>query len=178
MRTQKQTLPDRIYFGDYLGSGLHPADSTAFQLTRHIPSVMGWGIIGFAGREAAIEHKSREDERVVDWIGLRTQRGTVDRKVSIALTSAGMVPYVVELEKGELVECAIEGRDLDRDVTIRLRGYEEVGDIRIPQSGETVLVRILATKPGAGFPFVDTGSGDVLGQVRVTGSHTREEEDM
>jgi len=178
MRKQKQTLPDRSYFGDYSGSGLQPADSTSFLITRHIPSVMGWGVIGFAGHEAAAAHKTHDDERVVDWIGLRTQKGTVDRKVSLVLTSAGMVPDVVEFEKGELVECAIEGRDLDRDLTIRLRGYEEVGEIHIPQSGEVVFVRILASRPGAGFPFFDTASKDVLGQIRVSGAHTREEEDM
>jgi len=177
-RSRGKTLPERIYFADYLGAGLRPADSTVFLLTKHIPSVMGWGIIGFADSDAARSRLRHEDERVVDWIGLRTVKGKPDRTVSLVFEVDGTVPKVVELSKGELVEWEITGRGLDRDMSVHLRGYEELGRIDIPASGEPVRIRLLATKPGAGFPFVRGGDGKVLGQVRVAGSHTPEEEDM
>jgi len=177
-RKRGQPLPGRVYFADYLGTGLQPSDSTTFLLTRHIPSVMDWGIIGFAGRGAALDHRRHDDESVLDWIGLRTHKGIPDRKLALVFTADGSRPEVVELTKGELVEWEVAGRGLESDLTVELTGYAEMGSITIPASGETVRFRFLATRPGSGFAFVETSTGKVLGQVRVAGAHTAEEEDM
>jgi hypothetical protein len=170
--------PDSVFFADYLGSGFVASESAAFLLTKHIPSVMGWGIICFTDVETAGGHLKHEDETIVDWIGLRTARGKPDRKLSLVFTNDGAIPSVVELRKGELVEWEIKGRELDNDIIVRLRGYEELGDIIVPASGDIIHARLLAMKPGAGFPFVRIGDGEVLGQIRVTGAHTAEEEQM
>jgi hypothetical protein len=177
-RKQGGTVPERIYFADYLGSGLHSSDSAVFLITKHVPSVMGWGIVGFTDRDAANEHRKHEDESVLDWTGLRTQKGEPDRTISLVFAPDGISPEVVELNKGELVEWEIKGNGLDRDVSVQLRGYEEIGEIVVPASGEIIKVRLLATKPGSGFPFVLSGSEKVLGQVRIVGAHTAEEEDV
>jgi hypothetical protein len=177
-RKQGHTPPDRLFFADYLGTGFQSSDSTFFLLTSHISSVMGWGVIGFADLDAALDHRKHDDESVMGWIGLRTQKGVPDRTIELVLTADGMSPDVVELAKDELIEWEIEGRGLDGGVNLRIRGYEEAGEVVVPASGDVVRFRLLATKPGTGFPFVRTDNGDVVGQVRVSGAHTAEEEDM
>ncbi|NIM19376.1 MAG: hypothetical protein GTO51_03245 [Candidatus Latescibacteria bacterium] len=177
-RKQHQRLPDRVYFADYLGGGFLPSDSTTFLLTKHIRTVMGWGIIGFADPDSASEHKQHDDEMIVDWVELRTVRGEPDRTISLVFTMSGMIPEVAEIEKGELIEWEIEGRQLEEDLLVQVRGYEELGEIVIPASGDIIRVRMLAVKPGAGFPLVRSGSEEVLGRIRVSGFHTPEEEEM
>jgi hypothetical protein len=177
-RKQGLILPDRIFFADYSGAALLPCDSITFLLTKHIPTVMEWGIIAFAGADEAHSHKRSGDEIIVDWVGLRTLRGVPDRTLSIVFAAGGMIPEVIEVNKGELIDWAIEGRQMDEDLLVTLKGYDELGEILIPASGEIVHIRMLALKPGAGFPFVRSGSGEVLGQIRVSGAHTLEEEEM
>ena len=41
---------------------------------------------------------------------------------------------------------------------------------------EPVSFRLLASRPGSGFPVVDTGTDEVLGVVVVRGAHTADEE--
>ena len=177
-RKHEQPPPDRIYFADYLGTGLQPSDSVTFLVTGHIRTVMEWGVISFADPGAARGHRQHDDEVIVDWVGLRTVRGRPDRNLALVFTPDGAVPEVVELKKGELIEWELVGSHLDDDLVVQLRGYEEMGEIVIPSSGDTVRVRMLALKPGAGFPFVRSGSGEVFGRVRVIGPHTPGEEKM
>ncbi|MCP4659701.1 MAG: hypothetical protein GY856_30225, partial [bacterium] len=118
-RQQGQPSPERIFFADYLGSGLHPAESVTYLLTEHVPTVMDWGILAFADPAAARAQKQHDDESLVDWIGLRTRRGKPDRRLSLVFTGEGMSPEVVELQKGELVEWEIRGRELDRDLGVK-----------------------------------------------------------
>ncbi len=168
--------PERVLFADYEERGLHDAGSMTFLLTDRIPTVMDCGILGFTAGERA-RQLSGEGEPVVDWLGLRTLRGELDRSVELALTPEGFDPAVVELAKGELVELAITGRGLGRDEVVRLRGYDELGELVVPASGAAQKVRLLAARPGAGFPLVRTEDGAVLGQIRVAGAHTADEEE-
>ena len=177
-KKQGEPRPDRIFFADYLGTGLLPAKSVTFLVTEHIPSVMGWGYISFADPDQAREHKKYEDETIVDWIGLRTLKGDPDRTIRIFFTAEGTVPPVTELTRDELVLFELRGPELKQDLTVVIRGYEEIGKITIPSSGDTEWVRLLATKPGAGFAFVEPNTNKIYGQIRVTGAHTLEEEEM
>jgi hypothetical protein len=175
-RKQGEPLPDSIFFADFQGTGFHPSESVSFLLTERIPTVMEWGFISFVDAATAGAHRQHEDELVVDWLGLRTLRGLPDRHLSLSFGVNGMAPEVVELKKGELVEWSIVGRQLGADLRVRLRGYEELGELLIPASGDPVTVRMLATRPGAGFPVVRTDDDSILGQVRVVGPHTVDEE--
>jgi hypothetical protein len=177
-RRQGQPLPDRTLVSDHEGSGFHPADEMTFLLTDSLPSVMGWGILAFVGRQAALAHRSSEEERLVDWIGLRAHRGEPDRTVNLVLGPEGLTPETVQLEKGSLVVWEIEGRELETDQVLRVRGYEHLGEIVVPSSGTMVTFRMLATKPGEGFPLIRESDGTVVGRVRVTGAHTPDEEAM
>lgn len=177
-RKERAEPPDRVLFADYEERGLHDADSVTFLLTDRIPTVMDCGILGFTEAERARQLRHDDSELLVDWLGLRTLRGELDRSVELVLTPEGFDPAVVELVKGELVELEIEGRGLERDEVVRLRGYDELGELLIPASGAPVGARLLTTRPGAGFPFVRTEDGVVLGQLRVAGAHTPDEEEL
>ena len=61
---------------------------------------------------------------------------------------------------------------------IFLKGYEEMKLIGIKAGGAPVKVRMLADKPGAGFPFVRISDNQIIGMVKVTGAHTTDEEAM
>ncbi len=176
-RKQRAEPPERVLFADYEERGLHDADSVTFLLTGRIPTVMSWGILGFTDAERARRLRQDDRELLVDWLGLRTLRGELDRTVELVLTPEGFDPAVVELAKGELVELEIEGRGLERGVVVRLRGYDELGELEIRASGAPSRARLLASRPGAGFPFVRTEDGAVLGQIRVAGAHTADEEE-
>ncbi|MGB3565369.1 MAG: hypothetical protein WBH85_16870 [Thermoanaerobaculia bacterium] len=175
-RKQDQPLPDRIVISDYDGSGLHPAGEMTFLLTESLPTVMKWGILGFVDRESALAHRHSEDERLVDWVGLRALRGEPDRTIELVLGPDGLTPETIQLEKGALVVWEIEGRELETDHVLRVRGYEHLGEITVPASGTPVTFRMLATKPGEGFPLIRESDGEVVGRVRVTGAHTPDEE--
>lgn len=111
----------------------------------------------------------------MDWSGLRTLRGEVDLFVEVILTPSRLVPEILEFEKGQLVELSIRGQDLSEDTTVTLRGYEELGEFVVPASGEPVTTRMLALRPGAGFPLILVGTDVTVGQVRIRGAHTADE---
>jgi len=175
LRRQAGELPpDDVYFADYESSALIREQEVTFVLTERVSTVMNWGILGFGDpvRAAALR---QGDELLVDWLGLRTLRGKVDRTLEVVLTSAGLQPDLLELEKGQLVEWVFRGSDLEVEVRLLLRGYEEMGQIVIPATGEPVTRRMLAVRPGDGFPLVRLDTEEVLGQVRIRGAHTADE---
>jgi len=166
--------PDALFFADFETGALVRENVAIFLLTNRIPNVMKWGILNFADRQRAGAFQEA-GELMVDWAGLRTLRGEVDRVLEVVLTPSGLVPEVLEFQKGQLVEWTFRGQDLVEDVTVALRGYEELGEIVIPASGAAVTTRLLTERPGEGFPLVRVDSGEVLGQLRVRGAHTADE---
>jgi hypothetical protein len=175
-RKAGQLLPRRVFIADYLEGNLRPAESMSFLLTESLPTVMEWGILAFSDAESARAHRGHEKEVVAEWLAVRALRGIPDRTVSVTVDEIAMEPEVVDLVKGELVLWEVRGDDLDEDLRIRVRGYEELGDMVVPVGGESRRLRILATKPGEGFPVVEVGSGRVLGRFRVKGPHLADEE--
>jgi hypothetical protein len=171
-------VPDQVFFADYQEGTWHPARSTAFLLTDHISTVMDSRVICFGSSEAAEAMRQHPDERVTDWFGYRTARGAPNIVVEVVFDATAMVPEVVEVAKGDLVLWKVRGEQLEHDVTIAITGYPEAAAITIPASGEEVDFRILALRPGSGFPVIDTKSGKPLGRVKVSGAHTLEEEEM
>jgi hypothetical protein len=173
-----QPLPELIYFADYRDATFHLADSTSFLLTRSIPTVMNAQVVCFGDRSAAEDQGTDPDDLVTDWLGYRTARGTPDEILNVTIGVGGMDPEVVEVEKGDLVLWKMMGRDLELDLVITIRGYSEAGTITIPASGEEIELRMIANRPGAGFPLVPEGGGDPLGMMKVSGAHTMDEEQM
>jgi hypothetical protein len=166
-----------VYVADYRDATMHPAETSAFLLTDRRPTVMNGGVLCFADRAAAEELRSHEDEVVTDWAGFRTARGEPDRVLEVSFGPAGMVPEIVEAAKGELVLWQAQSSGLDHDLVVAVTGYPELGSVVLPASGEPVVFRLRAERPGAGFPVVEEG-GRSLGMLKVSGAHTADEEAM
>lgn len=173
-RKSGAAAPDEIYFADSETGEMISSEAAAFVLTERVPTVMNWGILAFGDQTLAEDFQEGEDT-LVDWLGLRTLRGEVDRTLEMAWTPSGIEPERVELEKGELVTWVFRATGLESDVGVVLRGYEELGEILLRASGEPVERRMLAVRPGEGFPWTQLDNGSVLGQVRVRGAHTADE---
>jgi hypothetical protein len=163
-----------IFFADYRDGSFHSAERTTFLLTSHVRTVMNAQVICFGNPEAAMETRDHPDEVVTDWYGYRTERGTPDIVLEVVFGPEGMEPDVVQVGKDDLVLLRAIGQDLPDDLTLSIRGYPEAGPITIPASGQSVEFRLLATRPGAGFPVILAG-GDPVGMIKVAGAHTLDE---
>jgi len=177
-RKNGSQLPSGIYFVDYSTKKFITADSTFFLLTDHLPTVMNAGVLCFVSRKSASTYIKHPDEKITDWRGYQTIKGSPDRIVKITVTPAGMEPDVVILEKNELVEWVFFAQDLKGGYEFYLKGYEETGKIELLNSDSPVTVRMFANKPGAGFPFINTANEKPVGMVKVMGAHTADEEMM
>jgi hypothetical protein len=178
--TRKKTVPvpvASIYLADYNTAKFHRADSTIFLLTSHIPTVMNARVICFGSKEEAVKIKKFDDEIITDWQGFYIRRGTPDRIHDLVLGKNGFSPQVALANKGELILLSYTSKGLEADLTIELKGYPEVEKLVLPASGEAVEMRVLATRPGAGFPIIDS-ENKPLGMLRVEGAHTTDEEAM
>jgi hypothetical protein len=170
--------PPAIYFVDYTTRKFLTADSTFFLITDHIPTVMNAGVLCFASKETAGEYVKYPDEKITDWRGFQTLKGTPDRIINITVSSRGMEPDVVVLEKNELVEWVFFPKDLKGSYEFYLKGYDVIGRIKMAKSNGQIAVRMFANKPGAGFPFINAADEKPVGMVKVMGAHTADEESM
>jgi hypothetical protein len=178
LRQKGEAPPEAIFLADYEDGSFHPAQDMTFLLTSHVPTVMNGNVICFSGRESAEAMRRFEDEHLTDWIGYRTARGEPDRVLAVTFGPDGMFPEAVEVSKGDLVLWEARTRMLQQDLIVTVKGYPEVGAVNLPASGEEIAFRLLAVRPGAGFPIVRQDDGETLGMLKVTGAHTAEEEMM
>jgi hypothetical protein len=169
-------LPSELYFADHGDASLHPVEDVTFVLTDHVPTVMESGALSFARRETAEAAILHDDERITDWDGYRLAHGTPDRVIQVRFDAAGQAPELVESSKGELLLWMATSSGFERDLVISIKGYPEIGEITIPASGEPVVFRMKADRPGMGFPVMEAGTDTPLGMLRVNGSHTADEE--
>jgi len=174
LRREGAPLPSRIFIADYEDGVFRPAEATSFLLTDHLPTVMGGGVLGFGSRDAARRFLTEDDELITDWLGFRTARGEPDRMVEISFGPDGMSPERVSVDKGQLVVFQLRHGIPDRELVVAIKGYPEVEPIRLPKGGEAAF-RLLATRPGSGFPIVDVEGGETLGALEVRGAHTLDE---
>jgi hypothetical protein len=178
LKAEGARLPDRIFFADYQDGTWHPAESTTFLLTDRIPTVMNARVLCFSSSEAADALRQHEDETVTDWPGYRTARGNPDTVLKIRFHTDAMDPEVAEVSKGDLVLWKVTGEGLEDDLEITIKGYPEAGTITVPADGSEVTFRIMARRPGSGFPVVGSKSDTPFGRLKVTGAHTLDEEEM
>ena len=82
------------------------------------------------------------------------------------------------LNKGELVEWIFTPENENIQDLIMLKGYDEMQNIMVRVGGFPVKIRMLADKPGAGFPFIRSSDNQIIGMVKVAGAHTSDEEVM
>jgi hypothetical protein len=178
LRKSARPLPEAetLYFADYRNGLFHPAAMATFLMTSHRPTVMGSGALVFGSEAAAAEVREHDDETVTDWIGYRTARGTPDRVVELTFGPDGLSPQRVEVEKDELVVWTVRNASEDTERTLSIKGYPELEPVRVAAGEEPTSFRLLATRPGAGFPIVAAGADEALGMLVVRGPHTADEE--
>jgi hypothetical protein len=177
-RAEGRPAPVAVHFADYHDASFHVAEEVTFLLTDRVPTVMEGRVLCFASHESAAAMREHPDDVLADWVGFRTRRGRPDVVVEVVLAADGMAPEVVEAAKGDLVLLRARGQSLDRTLAITVTGYPEAGTVSLPTSGDEVEFRILAQRPGAGFPIIDADTGDPLGRLRISGAHTMDEEAM
>jgi hypothetical protein len=166
--------PVEVYFADFETGAFRRADSTSFLVTPHIPTVMNAGIVCFGDEMRAMQRKTRSDEEILDWDGLRLGKGTPDRVVRVRVGESAIEPDRIPVNLGDLVELHLLGDGESMELAVR--GYDEIGRIAVPGKGDPVKVRFWAARPGAGFPVIDTRTGATLGRLAVAGAHTLDEE--
>ena len=176
LRRSGEPVPEEVFFADYQSGFFHPAAMVTFLLTDHQPSVMGSGALAFGSEAAAEQVREHDDEVLTDWIGYRTARGTPDREVEVSFGPDGMVPNRVEVDKGELVEWTARSAAEEGELALAIKGYPELEPVRVAAGQDPVSFRLLASRPGSGFPVIESGSGEVLGVLVVRGPHTADEE--
>lgn len=178
LRKAGEPLPKAIFFADYSDGHFHRADTTTFLLTSHLPTVMEGEVLSFGNRADAERLREHDDEILTDWIGYRTARGEPDREVFVSLGPDGLSPDRIEVDKGELIAWTVTPTDTsgERALSIKIKGYPELEAVRVGAGAEPSLFRLLASRPGAGFPIVEAATEEVLGVVVVRGAHTADEE--
>jgi hypothetical protein len=167
--------PQTALFADYNSEEFSSAAETAFLLTDHLPTVMNGRVICFGSLAAAEGMRQHDDEVVTDWTGYRVQRGEPDAVLETVFGPEGMEPDIVEVNKGDIVLWRSSGQELIEDLDWTIRGYPEVVPPVVAPSGETVELRFMATRPGAGFPIERRSGGGPLGMLKVSGAHTMDE---
>ncbi len=171
-------VSERIHFADYSKTGFVRADSTYFLLTEQIPTVMQGGVICFASELDAVSHNEKGEGEITDWEGYQVLKGTPDLTIKATITPTGMHPEMLIVNKNEIVEWLLYAEGLPAPIVVRLRGYEELGEIVVPVNGDPVSIRMRASKPGEGFPLVRKEGGEPVGMLKVIGAHTSDEEAM
>ncbi|GBE30577.1 nosL [bacterium BMS3Bbin04] len=176
-----ESLPDSftlrnsdIYMADYESSELISAESIVMVLTDHVPTVMNGRVVCFSSAEKAAAFVKHDDEIITDWVGFQTLRGTPDLTVEVTLSHYELVPNLIEANKGDLLVVRVHSTSTQQGLQLSVRGYEEVEPVELTADNEYTDIRLLLTKPGAGFPIVDQ-SGHSYGMIRVAGAHTEEE---
>ena len=166
--------PVVVHFADFETGAFNRAEGTTFLVTTHIPTVMNAGIVCFGEERRAAQRRTRADEEILDWDGLRLRKGTPDRVLPVRVSEASIEPDRIPVALGELVELQLAGDG--KDMELAIRGYDEIGPIGLPGTGKPVKVRFWASRPGVGFPIIDTRTGTTLGRLAVAGAHTLDEE--
>lgn len=175
LRKSGRSLPKAVFFADYRDGSFSQLSETAYLLTDHVPTVMNARVICFNSMAAATEMRQHDDEIVTDWMGYRVLRGQPDTVLETVFGPGGMDPEIVTANKGEIVLWRVRSEGLAGDLSWAIKGYPDVDPPIVGATGETVELRFLATRPGAGFPIEDPSSGQALGMLKVEGAHTSDE---
>ena len=135
-------------------------------------------VICFRDKNEAIKIKEHDDEILTDWNGFIQRRGVPDKVFNFELSGSGLQPDKIIVNKGELIILKIKSEGMSDNVTLFVKGYPEVDAVTVPSDGTDATMRILALRPGAGFPIMDKTDNKPVGMIRVEGAHTTDEEAM
>ena len=169
---------DQIYFTDYDKKTFVQSDSTFFLMTKTLPTVMNSGVLTFDSEAVAQQLLQQSDETVISWMKYQVIGGTPDKTINAVLQNNKIDPDVFTFDKNQIIQLDIKNVDKIDDRLLRIKGYEKYGPFRFMKNEEVLRIRLMADKPGSGFPILLDGIEQPLGMIKVSGSHTQDEEVM
>jgi copper chaperone NosL len=178
LRKEKSIDKGHIYFGDFEGRKLIRADSTYFLFTNSIITVMNSGILTFKSENSAQLLMKQSDEFVTNWDKFQITAGTPDKIIKVKFFDGLMNPDIFSINKNEFIQLDIENKDRLDEKILFIKGYEDVGMFKFMKENPFLTIRLIADKPGSGFPIMMKGVDQPLGMIKVYGSHTLDEEVM
>ncbi len=178
LKKEKKINDNHIYFTDYETKQFVRSDSTFFLFTKSIQTVMNSGVLCFTSTERAEILKSQPEDLITDWRKYQILAGTPDKIVEIKLSDNKMEPAVVVFNKNEIIQLEIEKIGQIKNQLFFIRGYEEVGKFKFPEGESFLTIKMIADKPGSGFPIMMEGIDQPVGMIKVLGAHTMDEEVM
>jgi hypothetical protein len=178
IRKEKIVDKGHIYFTDYENKQFIRSDSTFFLFTNSIVTVMNSGVLTFRSEEKAQLLMKQSDEFVTNWIIYQALAGTPDKIIKVKFNNELMTPDVFIMNKNEFVQLDIENSDQLNEKILFIKGYEEIGTFRFMKDNPFLTIRLIADKPGSGFPIMMEGIEQPVGMIKVQGAHTMDEEVM
>jgi hypothetical protein len=167
-----------IFFTDYETKHFVRSDSTFFLFTKSRPTVMNSGILCFASAKRVESFKNQPEEIITDWKKYQVLAGSPDKIMEIKLSGNKLEPAIVVCNKNEIIHLEIKKNDQIRYQFIFIRGYEEMGKFKFPEGESLLTIKLMADKPGSGFPIIMDGIDQPIGMLKVLGAHTMDEEVM
>ena len=139
---------------------------------------MNSGVLCFKYSNQAEVLKSQSDELITNWKKYQVLTGTPDKIIKIKLSNNLMDPGILVFNKNEIIQLEFEIIGQFNAVQISIKGYEDVGKLIFPKGESTMTIKMIADKPGAGFPILMDGNDQPIGMIKVLGAHTMDEEVM
>jgi hypothetical protein len=178
LNKEKTINNSKIYFTDFETRLFVRSDSTFFLFTKSVPTVMNSGILCFRSKERAQILKNHPEDHLKDWRKYRILAGTPDRIIKVKLSNKLMTPGVLVFKKNEIIQIEVENFSQIINPRFFIKGYEEVGNFKFPEGESFLIFRMMADKPGSGFPIMMEGIDQPIGMIKVLGAHTMDEEVM
>ena len=168
-----QQKPTQIWVSDYSNGTLIPLEKSTFFIGR-IPTIMNYGVVAFLNREDAEALGKQYNGSIIDHLEFRAQFENPDKTFTVELNDRGMTPEKLLVEKGNVLQITIK-YNLSESNQLSIRGYDNLSPIELPSEKTRTSFKMVADKPGAGFPIVFRNNNQIIGQLIVLGSHTKEE---
>ena len=175
-KKDKRINPNHVFFTDYESKKFVRSDSSYFLFTNSIPTVMNSGVICFRSMENAENLKSNQHDIVTDWKKYQIIVGTPDKIIRLKFSKNYLEPNVLVFNKNEIIHVEIENLDQHIKPNISIKGYEDIGNFTFLEDDSILTIKILADKPGSGFPIMMEGVDQPIGMIKVKGPHTLDEE--
>jgi hypothetical protein len=178
VRKEKTGVKNLIYFTDYESRQFIRSDSTYFLVTNSLPTVMNSGVLTFQSEERAQSLMKKSDEFVTNWKKYQLLAGKPDKIIKVKLNNDSMDPNVFVIKKNHFIQLDIKNMDQLNGKSLIIKGYEEMGTFRFMKEESYLSVKLIADKPGSGFPIILEGIQQPVGMIKVEGAHTLDEEVM
>ncbi|MBC8402154.1 MAG: nitrous oxide reductase accessory protein NosL [Candidatus Marinimicrobia bacterium] len=164
---------DKIYLSDYEAGGLIPAEGATFFVGR-IQTVMNYGVVAFTDRTTAETLTKSYSGELLSYNEFRARYENPDKIFTLKITAVGISPAKILVEKGDVIALKFDYQ-LETTDEILIRGYDDIGPIKLEAGADGAIVKFIADKPGAGFPMELRNYNGFSGRLVVQGAHTTEE---